>query len=87
MTTAIEVLRDGVIGDPAAYRSIAGPVASLDETLSSIQFGGEHRLQAHMTLLMPLWDRHSIDLLVVVRTDRPCASESRRVDPLGGRLE
>ncbi|WP_424942309.1 SDR family oxidoreductase [Aliiroseovarius crassostreae] len=53
-STALAVLRDGITGDPTAFREACGQVASLDQILTRIPVGTEHRLQARLALLMPL---------------------------------
>ncbi|EBA07136.1 SDR family oxidoreductase [Sagittula stellata] len=54
-STAIEVLADGVTGDPRPWQAQTGSsIAPLQETLTKAHLGPEHRLQARATLLMPL---------------------------------
>lgn len=54
-STALTVLRAGVIGDPGPYRAATGRTpAPLPETLASLAAGREHRLAARMALALPL---------------------------------
>ncbi|NRP24372.1 hypothetical protein XMM379_001053 [Aliiroseovarius sp. xm-m-379] len=53
-STALEVLKDGITGDPAAFQAAGGAVASLPAVLASIPVGAEHRMQARLSLLMPV---------------------------------
>lgn len=53
-STALQVLRDGVTGDPAAWRAAIGPMHNMQDTLQQAGLGAEHRLQARAALLMPM---------------------------------
>ncbi|ATG42448.1 putative NAD dependent epimerase [Phaeobacter piscinae] len=54
-STAIAVLKDGVTGNPLAYRTATGrSIPPLDQALRSISVGREHRLDARMALMMPV---------------------------------
>ena len=52
-STAMQVLKDGITGDPAPYRRF-GAVRSLPETLGSMQASAADRLAARMGLWMPV---------------------------------
>jgi uncharacterized protein YbjT (DUF2867 family) len=53
-STAMEVMRDGVGGDPAPWRTVTGkPVATFEQTLASMPARSEDRLAARMALAMP----------------------------------
>lgn len=53
--TAIAVLKNGVTGNPIAYRSATGrSIRPLDQALRGISVGREHRLDARMALMMPV---------------------------------
>lgn len=53
-STALAVLRDGITGDPTLFQASGGQVAPLDQVLARTPVGSEHRLQARLSLLMPL---------------------------------
>lgn len=53
-STAIDVLKDGVRGDPAPYRALVGDVAPLKDTLTVLQGGATHLLKARMAWFVPL---------------------------------
>ncbi len=54
-STAMTVMAQGVIGDPAPFRQASGQaLASLPQIYAGLPCGREHRLTARMTLLMPL---------------------------------
>ncbi|MDA5093342.1 SDR family oxidoreductase [Aliiroseovarius sp. KMU-50] len=53
-STALEVMKTGVAGDPVPYRRAGGQIASLEQQLTATPVGTEHRLQARLSLLMPL---------------------------------
>ncbi|MGR3368380.1 MAG: SDR family oxidoreductase [Sagittula sp.] len=54
-STAIDVLADGVTGDPRPWQAQTGQtLAPLQDTLTKARLGPEHRLQARAALLMPL---------------------------------
>ncbi|NOD62563.1 MULTISPECIES: SDR family oxidoreductase [unclassified Ruegeria] len=54
-STAMTVMADGVIGDPAPYRAASGRGFSpLPDIYASLPCAREHRLTARMTLLMPM---------------------------------
>ncbi|WP_223478577.1 SDR family oxidoreductase [Oricola indica] len=53
-STAMDVMRDGVGGDPAPWRAHTGkPVATFEQTLASMPARSEDRLAARMALAMP----------------------------------
>jgi uncharacterized protein YbjT (DUF2867 family) len=52
--TAVQVLEQGIAGDPAPYRQATGQgVAALPQILGEMRAGREHRLEARMLLCMP----------------------------------
>lgn len=54
-STAVRVLADGVVGDPARWRAAAGRgLAPLAQVLARLPAGAEHRLAARMALLAPV---------------------------------
>lgn len=54
-STALTVMREDVLGDPAPAREVIGrPFAGLDETLAALASGQQDRMQARLFLLMPL---------------------------------
>lgn len=53
-STALKVLRDGITGDATRYRAAGGEITPLPEVLSGIPMGSAHRLQARISLLMPM---------------------------------
>ncbi len=53
-STALAVLRDGITGDATRYRAAGGEVAPLPEVLARTPLGSAYRLQARVSLLMPL---------------------------------
>lgn len=53
-STALQVLEDGVLGDPAPWRAAGGSIAPLAETLNRMPARAEDRLAARMALLMPV---------------------------------
>lgn len=53
-TTAVRVLKDGVTGDPTAWKALGGPdLSSLAETLAKMPARTEDRRSARMSLLAP----------------------------------
>jgi len=53
-TTAMEVMQDGVDGDPARWRALTGrSVASFEQTLAAMPARSEDRIAARMALAMP----------------------------------
>jgi hypothetical protein len=53
-TTAMEVMQDGVEGDPSRWRALTGrSVMSFEETLSTMPARSEDRIAAWMALAMP----------------------------------
>ena len=53
-STAVRVLADGVLGDPAPWRRAGGAIAPLPQILARLAAGAEHRLAARMALALPL---------------------------------
>lgn len=53
-STATQVLRQDVTGDPAPWSAQSAPLPALPQILQTLHLGPEHRLQARMALLMPL---------------------------------
>ncbi|WP_432449515.1 SDR family oxidoreductase [Aliiroseovarius marinus] len=53
-TTAIEVLKDGVRGDPDPYRALIGDVTPLHKTLAGFESSGLHVLKARLAWFVPL---------------------------------
>ena len=53
-SSAMAVLREGIVGDPMPLKHDVGELSSLSETLNSNFAGAEYRLAARMQLLMPL---------------------------------
>ncbi|MCK0142657.1 SDR family oxidoreductase [Aliiroseovarius sp. F20344] len=53
-STAVEVLKDGVLGDALPYHMLGGKVSNLDETLASFPNGAEHRLKARLSWFVPV---------------------------------
>ncbi|GAB4350918.1 MAG: SDR family oxidoreductase [Oricola sp.] len=53
-STAMEVMQDGVDGEPARWRALTGrPVASFEQTLATLPTRTEDRIAARMALAMP----------------------------------
>ena len=53
-TTALTVLKSGIVGDAEPFRRTVGQLKSLDETLAAMPARPEDRLAARMHLMMPL---------------------------------
>jgi uncharacterized protein YbjT (DUF2867 family) len=54
-TTALRVLKAGVVGDPAAWRAVSGrPLAALDATLLRLPATAQERVYARAMLAVPL---------------------------------
>ncbi|SMR70734.1 Uncharacterized conserved protein YbjT, contains NAD(P)-binding and DUF2867 domains [Aliiroseovarius halocynthiae] len=53
-TTGINVLKDGVRGDPGPYRALVGDVTPLQETLSGFESSGAHLLKARLSWFVPM---------------------------------
>lgn len=54
-TTAIQVMQDGITGDPEAYRKATGlGLKSLPQIYAGLESGREQRVAARMALMMPL---------------------------------
>lgn len=53
-STAIAVLKNAPVGDPAPWSRLASAVPTLEQRLEQVQLGPEHRAQARAALLMPL---------------------------------
>lgn len=53
-STATQVLHQDLVGDPAPWAAVTGPLPALPQILQGLRLGPEHRLQARMALMMPL---------------------------------
>ncbi|MDE9451154.1 SDR family oxidoreductase [Aliiroseovarius sp. Z3] len=53
-STAIDVLKDGVHGDPAPYRALVGDVSPLQDTLAGFPAAGADLLKARLAWFVPL---------------------------------
>ncbi len=53
-STAVDVLQDGVCGDPGPYRKLVGDVSPLQDSLARFPGGSAHRLKARLAWFVPV---------------------------------